>query len=49
MKITLATLAGFAAGAWVALYCRRYLGAFVTWAFARGDTPRASRRDRRVG
>lgn len=43
MRLTLATLAGATAGAWVALYCRRYLGWFVTQAFARGDTPRRPR------
>ncbi len=37
MRVTLAALGGVALGAWAAMYCRRYLGAFVTWAFARGD------------
>lgn len=44
MKVTLAAVGSLALGAWGALYCRRYFGAFVTWAFARGDTPRRGER-----
>ncbi len=40
MKMTLAVCGSLAVGIWGALYCRRYFGSFVTWAFARGDTPR---------
>ncbi|WP_262985905.1 hypothetical protein [Microbacterium jejuense] len=43
MKVTAAAVLGLAAGAWAAMYTRRYFGALVTWAFARGDTPRRQR------
>ena len=43
MIIALTALGSFALGAWAAMYCRRYFGALVTWAFARGDTPRRAR------